>query len=394
MARAKPKKRKERRGWGAVRELPSGRFQASYQGPDLVRHKSARTFDAESYAEGWLADERKMIDLGTWTPPASREAAAKVKVQTLQDYAKPALKRRTNRHGEPLRPRTLDLYGKLLDRLILPTFGETPMAEVTREEVSTWYEALPAEHATQRAHAYALLRSLFAQAIDERKPGVDENPCRIKGAGRTERKSRVTTATPKEFDLLAAGMPDRLQLLVLLAGWLGLRFGEVAELRRGDIDVKKREVTVSRALTRLNGVDAVGPTKNTAGDRVVTIPKHIVPAIEAHMAQHVGKRRDALLFPNPPGSDTHWTHGHIYKHWIVARDAAGRSDLRLHDLRHSAAVLAALTGATIAELKARIGHSTNEAAMRYQSVASGRAQEIADRLSALAEAESGDTPAG
>jgi integrase len=41
-----------------------------------------------------------------------------------------------------------------------------------------------------------------------------------------------------------------------------------------------------------------------------------------------------------------------------ARDAAGRLDLRFHDLRHTGAVLAAATGATLAELMARLGHST------------------------------------
>ena len=62
---------------------------------------------------------------------------------------------------------------------------------------------------------------------------------------------------------------------------------------------------------------------------------------------------------------------------VRARDAAGRPDLRFHDLRHSGAVLAAATGATLAELMARLGHCTPQAAMRYQHVAAGRGREIA-----------------
>ena len=67
------------------------------------------------------------------------------------------------------------------------------------------------------------------------------------------------------------------------------------------------------------------------------------------------------------------------------REAADRKDLRWHGLRHTGAVLAAQTGATLAELMGRLGHSTPGAAMRYQHAAAVRDTEIARRLSALLE---------
>ena len=73
----------------------------------------------------------------------------------------------------------------------------------------------------------------------------------------------------------------------------------------------------------------------------------------------------------------------LYRHFYKARAAAGRPDLRFHDLRHSGAVLAAATGASLAELMARLGHSTPQAAMRYQHAAQGRDQQIARALSAM-----------
>ena len=63
---------------------------------------------------------------------------------------------------------------------------------------------------------------------------------------------------------------------------------------------------------------------------------------------------------------------------------AGRPDLRCHDLRHTGAAFAAQTGATIAELMGRLGHTTPGAAMRYQHAAADRDAEIARRLSELA----------
>ena len=54
-------RRRPRRGFGKVRRLPSGRFQASYVGPDLARHTAPSTFEAKIDAEHWLAVEHRLI---------------------------------------------------------------------------------------------------------------------------------------------------------------------------------------------------------------------------------------------------------------------------------------------------------------------------------------------
>jgi integrase len=122
--------------------------------------------------------------------------------------------------------------------------------------------------------------------------------------------------------------------------------------------------------------------KSDAGIRDVAIPPHLLPAIEQHLAKHVGPEKDALLFPAAHGG--HMAPATLYRRFYAARDAAGRTDLRFHDLRHSGAVLAAATGATLAELMGRLGHSTPAAALRYQHVAGGRDKQIAALLSELA----------
>jgi len=105
--------------------------------------------------------------------------------------------------------------------------------------------------------------------------------------------------------------------------------------------------------------------------------------VKAHLDEHVAPGRNALLFPARDGESN--LHPRTFgKRWDVARTAAGRSDLHFHDLRHTGATMAAQTGATIAELMARLGHTTPQAAMRYQSAAADRDKEIARRLSELA----------
>ena len=118
------------------------------------------------------------------------------------------------------------------------------------------------------------------------------------------------------------------------------------------------------------------------GPVIANVPPHIIPMIEDQLDRFVANRRDALVFPAEGGG--HLQPATLYRHWYKARERAGRPDLRWHDLRHSGAVLAAATGASLAELMERLGHSTPAAAMRYQHAARGRGREIAALLSKLA----------
>lgn len=374
--------KRTRRAFGKIRKLPSGRYQASYVGPDLVRHTGPRTFEAKMDAEGWLAQERRLIDRELWTSPVERARIAREKGVTLREYAKPALRRRTNRQGEGLRPTTLRLNDDQLERLIFPALGDLPLATITPDDVAAWYRAFNPDHKTQRAQAYGLLKSVFNQASAENV--TDNQPCTIRGGSSKKRERKIRPASVDELALIVENMPESLKAAVLIAAWCGLRFGEVAELRRKDIDLDAGTVTVERALTRVDGQDIVGPPKSEAGVRVVTMPARLIPAIRDHLDTHTGARPTTLLFTRDRRANTHWTQGAFYKRFQPARAAAGRDDLRFHDLRHTQAVLAAQTGATLAELMARLGHSTPQAAMRYQSVAAGRDAQIAQALDAMA----------
>jgi integrase len=211
---------------------------------------------------------------------------------------------------------------------------------------------------------------------------IDANPCRFVGAGPTDRVHKIRPASIEELGVLTAAMPDRLQLMVTLASWCALRYGETIELRRGDVDLSAEVIRIRRAATNTAAGYVITSPKSDAGVRDVDIPPHTIPLIEAHLAKHVDRGRDSLLFPADNGG--HLQPSTLYRHWYKARAQAGRNDLRWHDLRHSGAVLAAATGASLAELMARLGHSSPAAAMRYQHAVSGRGREIAALLFKLA----------
>ncbi|CAJ1505700.1 tyrosine-type recombinase/integrase [[Mycobacterium] burgundiense] len=370
--------KRERRSFGRIRKRSSGRWQAAYTGPDGIVYPAPSTFAAKVDAEAWLTDRRREIDRELWSPPATTEQTkrANKKAVTFKDYAEKWVDKRMVK-GQPLKPRTKAHYAKLLEQHITPTFGTKPVATITRESVDRWYRKLDPDTPTLRAHSYSLLRSILETAVTDDKL-IDANPCVIKGAGQADRKIKPRPLDHDELATLVAAMPETLRAMTLLAAWGALRFGELAELRRGDIDGDV--VKVRRGAVRLKGQWIVGSPKSDAGIRDVVLPSNMIDALNHHLATYVDKRKDALLFAAANGG--HLQPSTLYRHFYKARTAAGREDLRWHDLRHSGAVLAAQTGATLAELMARLGHSTPQAALRYQHQAQGRDRIIAERMAA------------
>jgi integrase len=359
---------RKRRGFGRLRQLPSGRWQAAYVGPDTKLHKASRTYASEHDAEGWLAAERRKIDLGTWGAVERSDGV------TLRGYAERWIEQRN------LRPRTRALYESMLDRLILPELGDAKIVTLTPAKVRSWHAELGTEHPTRNAHSYALLHAICATAVQDEV--LDANPCRIRAAMQTKRRRDVDILTPTEVNKLAAKMPANLRASVLLAAWCGLRWGETSELRRKDVSGDCSVLRVRRAVTYRGGKFDVGEPKTSAGVRDVAVPPHIRSMLKSHLKTHVGRAGDSLLFADDDGKHL---RADLYRtHWEKARKAIGKPHLRVHDLRHVGAVLAAQSGATTAELMHRLGHTTPAMALRYQHVAEGRDAEIAERLSKLA----------
>lgn len=401
-----------RRGFGSIRRLPSGRYQAFYNDPDgrtttsrtgkttPVRHAAPSTFTTALDAEAWLTDERRLISAGTWTPPSRRKAARRARHLTFGEYARAWLDQRKVK-GKPLAARTRDHYADLLDRFINPTFEHLALRDITEDQVEAWHELTAIDLPTTRAHAYSLLRTILGTAVE--RGLIPANPAHIRGAGSTERARKIRTATVPEVATIVAAMPERQRLMITLATWCALRFGELVELRRSDVDTKRSIIKVRRAVVRARGEQGRTTTlvkgpKTTAGTRDVVVPPHVLDDLREHLLQHTAPGKDGLLFPSPGGGhlapSTFYgkaasvdAEGRIVRRgrgYYEARRQAGRDDLNFHALRHTGLTNAATVGATLAELMAMAGHSSPAAAMRYQHASRDRMSELAAKMSALA----------
>lgn len=366
-----------RRSFGSIRRMSSGRYQARYTGPDLRTHLAPLTFSSKIDAEAWLAAERRMKeDPAKWSPPRTRleqefERRARLRHQTFGPYAEDWLAHRE------LAASTQTNYAKLLNNHLLPTFADTPLTEIDRAIVANWYRGLAPGTPHARKHAYDLLRNILNAALDDEL--IDRNPVHIRGAGSVKRTGRTRPASLDELEVLVEATPERFKLMVLLAAWCALRKGELSELRRSDVDTINWTLRVRRGVGFVPGRTVVKGPKTEAGKRDVAIPEHLVPVVRNHLLRHTQNGAHGLLFPSARGG--HLRASAVDRWYYPARETAGRPDLRFHDLRHTGAVLAAQSGATLAELMHRLGHTTPAAAMRYQHAAAERDRQIAQRMS-------------
>jgi integrase len=282
-----------------------------------------------------------------------------------------------------LRANTKAGYHTTLRRYLRPAFDSYPLARIDVLTVRTWLARLEAQGVGQatRAKAYRLLARILGAAVEAHYISV--NPCTIRGAA-SDGTSEMRIATVEQVAVIAEQLPARYRALVLVAAFGGLRWGELAGLRRKRIDLERGTVTVAEQLVEVNGAFSVGPPKSAAGRRTVTLPAAVVAALAEHLANYTEESPDAFVFLSSQGTQPRRSNFNR-RVWQPATRAAGVEGLRVHDLRHTAGTLATAAGGSLREVMHRLGHATTVAAVRYQHVMADRDAAIARELNRLIE---------
>ena len=378
--------RARRRQLGAVDQLPSGRWRVRLADLGTGRRVSlGSTFRTKAEAERAYADALSDQRRGAWVTPEDGRV-------TLGEYAPEWMTSRLTARGEPLRPRVQELYDGYLRRHILPSLGDVPLGRLTTTAVRRWHADLVSRGPglSTAAKCYRLLRAILNTAVEDHH--LVANPCTIRGAGTESAPERPVPTIGQVYELADAIAP-RYRALVLLAALGGLRRGELLALTRQDVDLLHRTVTirVQRQEGR-SGEMVIGPPKTAAGRRTLALPTELLPDLEHHLATWAEPGSLGLVFVGELGAAVR--PGVLHHAWDRARRQVGLSDIHLHDLRHVAGTLAASTGAGTREIMRRLGHATQEAALRYQHATDERDRELATGIDRLVRAarEEGVTP--
>jgi len=331
-------------------------------------HPAPVTFRTKSEADRWLSSVTTDVARGDWVDPDAGKVG-------LRDYSRQWMVGKAD-----LAPKTVELYGYLLERLILPGLGDLALSSITPMRVRAWRADLVRRGkpgASTIAKAYRLLSGILGTAVVDSL--IARNPCVEKGAG-VERAPEMRVATPSEVSALVVAIEPRYRALVLTAAYAGCRFGELSGLRQRNLDLAGGRLTVvEQAVERHGGQRIISPPKTLAGRRVVHLPEALVDSLREHLDRFVEADPEGLVFTTATGLPLR-QNGFRKRHWLPAVRRASLDGLRFHDLRHTAGTLATVSGATIREVQSRLGHASPAAAYRYQHVLDDRDAQLAQRL--------------
>lgn len=363
---------------GNKQTVPSGRsgvgmrWRARYVDEQGSEH--TKMFSRKVDAQEWLNKQVSDQVTGTWTDP-------KLSVITFGVMAERWFKTKATRA-----PKTVAGYRSLLDTVVLPRWRDVALRDIGFEDMQEWITGLSVDGSTKKVgqglsasrviQAHQVVSQVLRYAIRAKHLAV--NPAEdLELPQKVEGEQRYLTHEQLHRLAVASG---RFRTFVLVLGYCGLRFGEAAALRVGDVDVEGRRIEVKRSVTNVTGQGMVEGTTKTKKSRTVPVPRFLAPLLKTEIGDRaVGE----LLFP----SRRRGYLGVGEFRWVFdpAATAIGVPGLKPHELRHTCASLAISAGANIKVVQRLLGHKTAALTLdRYGHLYGEDLDAVADAFDAAA----------
>jgi integrase len=382
-----------------TRELADGtkRYDARVRGSN--GRVVTRSFPRRRDAERWHRDQCAARDAGTWVDPHLGR-------QRVDEWFEEWWPTRTE-----LRPSTIARDESHYRNHIISQFGDLALSSIDYQLVTAWVATLRdrglAPATVRRCHL--LLSKLLAASVKARR--LPRNPCEDTDNLPPIDRKEMRIVTADQLQLLADSMrqatierleryPSGLRLsetkttqvaenfavFVLVAGYGGLRLGELAGLRKDKIDPNRRTVRVDTSLIEVRGKLIEGRPKTTAGIRTVPLPRSVARRLCACIS-HLDAQDH--VFTGAEGSPIR-AGSFRSRFWAPALVRAELTGLRMHDLRHTAVSTWIAHGATAKQVQVWAGHSSVASVFdRYGHLFPGGEDPVMDSIDAAA-AQLGD----
>lgn len=288
---------------------------------------------------------RQAGSIAAGVDPATLKAAER-RAPTVEDLAE----RFMTEHVEPkTKPRTAAEYRRLIDKLILPVLGPKRARDVSRQDISRlhhWLRSTPYE--ANRVLAVLSKMLSVAEMWGERPDGT--NPCRHVEKFKERKRESILSADDfaRLADALAASnrSPYAVAAIKLLV-FTGARLSEVLGLRWEWIDFERGEARLPDSKT---------------GAKTLHLPP---PALAVLSGLPRAAGNPHVIAGNVAGARL----VNLQKPWRAIRNAAGLDHLRLHDLRHGFASIAASSGMGLPIIGKMLGHTQAATTHRYAHLA-------------------------
>jgi integrase len=279
-----------------IQRRPDGRWRARYR--DASGREHAKHFTRKIDAQWWVDGVTSAMVTGTYVDPAkSRITVGQWSARWLDAQLQ-------------LKPSTHARYESILRCHVLPTWASVPLAAVTHADVTVWVARLSSEALAPASvrQAHRVLSLVLSLAVRDGR--IPRNPADKVSLPRA-RKAEKRFLSHSEVEALAEAAGDHRLAIRVLAS-CGLRFGELAALRIGRVDLMRRRLEITESVTEVKGKAVFGTTK-THATRSVPVRATLVDALTNHVA---GRAREELVFCAPRGG------------WCCCVTGGGRSSTR------------------------------------------------------------------
>ncbi|MEO3863719.1 site-specific integrase [Acrocarpospora sp. B8E8] len=328
--------------------LKNGKPQYSYRvmWRDPDGKQKAKNFRLKKDAEAFRAEIEAAKNKGLYFDPH----AGKI---LFRDYAEKwlAAKRATKALG------TVTAYTERLEGHILPTFGSSPLASISRSDVQDWVNGLTEYKGLAPRTVQVIYRqaaAIFGRAVADDRIG--RTPCRGIELP-VAIKKEVEPLEPEQVLAIAEVIPALWEAMVITAAGTGMRWSELAGLTVDRVDFLRRTAKVDRQLSRSRAKGLFAPPKSKASNRVIPLPDLVIAALAEHIAEY-GTGPEGLIFTSERG------HALNYKNfrarvWVKTLAAMEPSEeATFHTLRHTYASLLIQAGESPKVIQERLGHAS------------------------------------
>jgi len=275
-----------------------------------------------------------------------------------------------------LQPSTLAATRSDVRATIKPYWGGRILADITRADIQAWVSGMDKAARTVDT-IYGRFRSFLNWCVDEGR--ITASPAKGVNLPKGVKREHIYLTIP-EVEALADAISPHYRDLIWFLATTGLRFGEAAELRAKDVQLRRQRIRVSRSITDVEGRMLIGPPKG-GQERDVPVTAFIIGRLAPRL---LGKRRDDLLFPTPRGKAMRSNNFKRRDYDPAVTKAGLPAGLWVHDLRHTAASLAIHSGASVKSVQRMLGHASAKITLDvYAGLFDQELSDVAARMDSL-----------
>lgn len=350
------------------------------KGFGVRNQKGTASYFLQTYINGRL----RWITIGPhgapWTPATARKEALRL-LSEIATGVDPTVERKKRRstptvaeaaktfledHSPKLKEMTAKEYQRHLRDYIIPVLGKYKVNELDKSLVSRAHNSWKAKPRTAN-HALSILSKFISWMEDQELRPENTNPCR--GIKKYPERRIERYLSLEEFKRLgevlheveATGSENIYVISAIrLLMFTGARLSEILTLTWAEVNLDKGILFLKKSKTGQKPIFLNEPAKEVLAS---------IPRLEKNMYVIVGHKPSTHLV-------------NLQKPWRRIRKQAGLDDVRLHDLRHSFASLAAVHGASLPLIGGLLGHSQPQTTARYAHLSNNPLKEVNEQVGA------------